>query len=183
MIFRDASFSGFTAGLRDAFVYPFESWIGTAGVVAFSVLTYLLLVMSTMPEFSVQMLGQGIDWLGYVVVSLTETTYHTSGVTGVGTLVVYAVLTGVAVVNVAGQIRVVGASSLKDLTGVIPALVASGCASCGAGLLGLLGFTGALAAMPYDGMLVRVGGLALLVFFLGRAGHPRRCGLEGGKNA
>lgn len=183
MIFRKATFSGYTTGLRDAFVYPFESWRGTAGFVLVTFLTYLVLIMSTMPEFSFQMLSNGVGWLGYVVVSLTETTYHTGGVTSVGTLVLYAVLTGIAVVNVAGQIRVVGPSSLKDLTGVIPALVASGCASCGAGLLGLLGFTGALAVMPYDGMLVRLAGLALLLFFLGRAGHPKRCGLYGGKDA
>lgn len=182
-MFRNASLSGFTTDLRDAFVYPFETWRGTAGFVFVSFLTYLVLIMSTMPEFSFQMLSNGVGWLGYVVVNLTETTYHTSGVTSVGTLVLYAVLTGIAVVNVGGQIRVVGPSSLKDLTGVVPALVASGCASCGAGLLGLLGFTGALAAMPYDGMLVRVGGLALLLFFLGRAGHPKRCGLDGGTDA
>jgi hypothetical protein len=34
-----------------------------------------------------------------------------------------------------------------------------------------------MAVLPYDGALLRVGGLALLVFFLGRAGHPEHCAI------
>lgn len=59
------------------------------------------------------------------------------------------------------------------------ALVA-GCASCGAGVLGALGFVGAMAALPFDGNLLRVGGIGLLLLFLGRAGDPRTCSVDGG---
>ncbi|MFC6730566.1 hypothetical protein ACFQDG_18090, partial [Natronoarchaeum mannanilyticum] len=56
----------------------------------------------------------------------------------------------------------------------------AGCASCGAGVLGALGFVGAMAALPFDGNLLRVGGIALLLFFLGRAGDPQTCSIDGG---
>ncbi|QFU83145.1 hypothetical protein [Natronorubrum aibiense] len=163
--------------LSAAVWYPFETWRGTIGLLVVAFVTYVLLILSTMPEFSLQMLGDGVHWFEYVLVSLTETVYRTDGWTGLGTIVLYALLSGVAIVNAAAQLRIVGLSSLTDLSGVLPGLLASGCASCGAGLLGFLGFAGGLAMLPYDGALLRVGGLALLVFFLGRAGHPEQCAI------
>lgn len=174
MFTRD-SIRGYLTNLSEAVSYPFETWRGTIGLVFVTLATYVLLILSTMPEFSLQMLGDGLHWFEYVVVSLTETVYRTDGWTGLGIIVLYALLSGVAIVNAVAQLRLVGLSSLTDLTGVLPGLLASGCASCGAGLLGFLGFAGGLAALPYDGALLRVGGLALLLFFLGRAGHPERC--------
>jgi len=51
-----------------------------------------------------------------------------------------------------------------------------------AGVLGALGFVGAMAALPFDGNLLRVGGIALLLFFLGRAGDPRTCSIAGARD-
>ena len=182
MFTRD-SLKGYLTNLSEAASYPFETWRGTIGLVLVTVATYILLILSTMPAFSLQMLGDGPHWFEYVVVSLTETVYRTDGWTGLGIIVLYALLSGIAVVNAVAQLRIVGPSSLADLSGVVPGLLASGCASCGAGLLGFLGLAGGLAALPYDGALVRVGGLLLLLFFLGRAGHPERCAIatEGAK--
>jgi hypothetical protein len=124
---------------------------------------------------SMQMLGAGLHWFDETLVLLTENVLATNGWFGLGLIATYAVLTGVAVVNTAAQVTVTGVSSLSDLVGVLPGLIASGCASCGAGLLGFLGFAGALAAMPFHGDLLRVGGLLLLLGFLVRAGDPREC--------
>ncbi|MFP4174437.1 MAG: hypothetical protein ACLFSW_01490 [Halobacteriales archaeon] len=172
----------FLKDLTDAVAYPFGSLSRAALALSVAVVMYVVLVLSTMPTYSTQVLSEGVGWFGYVVVSLTETTYRSGGALAVSLVVLYAVLTGVAVVNTVGQLRVAGRSSVGELVGVLPGLLASGCASCGAGLLGFVGLTGALAVLPYDGTLLRVGGLALLVFFLGRAGHPERCGVgrEGG---
>jgi len=137
--------------------------------------TYVLLILSTFPEMSIQMLGAGLHWFDETLVLLTQNTYATNGATGLGMIVVYAGLTGVAVVNTAGQVRTMGVSSASDLAGVLPGLVASGCASCGAGLLGFLGFAGAMAALPFHGDLLRVGGIVLLLGFLARSGDPRQC--------
>ncbi|ELZ24464.1 hypothetical protein C477_00845 [Haloterrigena salina JCM 13891] len=182
MFTRD-SVNGHLTNLSEAVSYPFETWRGTIGLVVVAFATYVLLILSTMPEFSLQMLGDGLHWFEYVVVSLTETVYRTDGWTGFTVIVLYALLSGIAIVNAVAQLRIVGLSSLTDLSGVVPGLLASGCASCGAGLLGFLGFAGGLSALPYDGASLRFGGLLLLLFFLGRAGHPERCAIatEGAK--
>ncbi|WIV66963.1 hypothetical protein [Natrialbaceae archaeon AArc-T1-2] len=172
------SIAGFGRNLSAAVAYPFESWRGTIGFVAVAFATYIVLVLSAMPEFALQMLGDGLHWFDYVLVSLTESIYLADGPAGLVILVLYALLTGVAVVNAVAQLRIVGFSSLTDLSAVLPGLLASGCASCGAGLLAFLGFAGGLTLLPFDGALLRIGGLALLLFFLGRAGHPERCAVS-----
>lgn len=169
----------FATNLSAAIAYPFETWLGTVGFLGVAFVTYAVLVLSTLPEFALQMLGDGLHWFDYVLVSLTESIYLTDGVVGLAVVVAYALLTGVAVVNAVAQLRVAGASSLTDLSGVLPGLFASGCASCGAGLLAFLGFAGGLTLLPYDGTLLQLAGLGLLVFFLGRSGHPERCSIAG----
>ncbi|GAB7020811.1 hypothetical protein [Halostagnicola bangensis] len=171
----------FGRNLSDALRYPFESWRGTVGFVLVTVGTYSLLILSTMPEFALQLLGDGLHWFDYVLVSLTESVYLTDGITGLAIIVSYALLTGVAVVNAVAQLRLVGLSGATSVSGILPGLVASGCASCGAGLLAFLGFAGGLTLLPFDGTFLQLGGLTLLLFFLGRAGHPEQCvvSLEG----
>ncbi|WP_225336073.1 hypothetical protein [Halomicrobium urmianum] len=119
--------------LSEAVSYPFETWRGTIGLV---LATYVLLLLSATPEFPLPTLGDGLSWLEYVVVSLTEPVYRTDGWTGLGIGVLYALLSGAAVVNAVAQLRVADRSSRTNLSGVGPGLLASGRASCGAGLLG-----------------------------------------------
>ncbi|WP_049971077.1 hypothetical protein [Haladaptatus cibarius] len=164
--------------LAAALRYPLTSVRRVTVTAIVAGLTYLLLILSTFPEMSMQMLGAGMHWFDDTVVLLTENVLATNGIFGIALIVSYAILTGVAVTNTVAQVQVGGVSSLSDLTGVLPGLIASGCASCGAGLLGFLGFAGALAAMPFHGDLLRVGGLVLLLFFLVRAGDPRECRLD-----
>lgn len=173
----------FSSDLYDAMVYPFESWGGTIGLMAVTFVTYVLLIVSTMPEFALQMLGDGLHWFEFVVVSLTENIYMTDGWPALGAIVLYAWLTGVAVVNAVGQLQIGSSSGVASLSGVVPALAASGCASCGAGLLAFLGFAGGISLLPFDGALLRFGGLLLLVFFIGRTGHPERCRLDAATRA
>ncbi|NHN58485.1 MULTISPECIES: hypothetical protein [Halorussus] len=161
--------------LRGALTYPFGSGRRAVATGVVATATYVLLVLSTFPRMSLQMLGAGLHWFDETLILLTQNTYATNGATGLGLIAVYAGLTGVAVINTAGQVRTAGVSSASDLLGVLPGLVASGCASCGAGLLGFLGFAGAMAALPFHGDLLRVGGIALLLGFLARSGDPREC--------
>lgn len=164
--------------LKAALTYPTTSAPRIVGTAVIAVLTYLLLVLSTFPEMSMQMLGAGLHWLDETLVLLMENVLATNGWLGLGLIVAYALLTGVAVTNTAARVSATGASNLSELTGVLPGLLASGCASCGAGLLGFLGFAGALAALPFHGDLLRAGGLVLLLGFLARAGDPRECRLD-----
>ncbi|WP_458188408.1 hypothetical protein [Haladaptatus sp. NG-WS-4] len=164
--------------LAAALTYPLTSPSRVAVTAIVAVSTYVLLIFSTFPEMSMQMLAAGLHWFDDTLVLLMENVLATNGWFGLALIVTYALLTGVAVTNTAAQVSVAGVSSLSDLTGVLPGLLASGCASCGAGLLGFLGFAGALAAMPFHGDLLRVGGLVLLLGFLVRAGDPRECRLD-----
>jgi hypothetical protein len=157
--------------------YPFTTARRTLATTGFAVATYCVLVLSTFPTYSMQMLGAGPGYADDALLALTANTYRTVGGVGLGLTVVYAVATGVALTTTLGRVRDAGPTGVRDLWSVLPGLLASGCASCGAGVLGLLGFAGALAAMPFEGDLLRLGGIALLVGYLSRVGHPRRCEL------
>jgi hypothetical protein len=158
-----------------ALAYPLTSAtraLASGGVAA---VTYVFLVLSSFPAYSIQMLASDLWYLDDAVVALTANTYATVGAVGLGLVVSYAILTGVAVTTAVGQVRRTGLSGTSGLSTALPGLLASGCASCGAGLLGLLGFAGALAALPFHGNLLRVGGLVLLGGYLARVGDPRHC--------
>jgi hypothetical protein len=147
----------------------------TTGTVA--VVAYVVMVLSSFPGYSAQMLGAGVGYLDEAVVDLSENVLATGGPRTLGLLVVYALLTGVTTTVVVARVRVAGVNwrSVSDVAGVAPGLAAAGCAGCGAGLLGLVGFAGALSAMPLHGDSLRIGGIALLVFALVRTGDPRSC--------
>ncbi|WP_226013435.1 hypothetical protein [Halomicrobium salinisoli] len=165
-------------GLRDALAYPLTSngRLLTAGVA--TVVTYVVLVLSSFPQFSVQVLARDPTDLAYAVPALTREVYLGTGWLGIGLVAAYALLTGVAVTNAVALVRRARRAGASTLAGIVPGLLAAGCASCGAGVLGALGFVGAMAALPFEGNLLRIGGIALLAVFLGRTGDPRTCAID-----
>lgn len=164
-----------TRDLRAALAFPLTSDGRLIAAGAVTLATYVVVLLSSFPQFSVQVLSRDPTDLPWAVAVLTEEAKLNGGWTGIALLVAYALLTGVAVTNAAALVRRVRYSGVSTVAGVVPGLLAAGCASCGAGVLGLLGFAGAMAALPFDGTLLRLGGVLLLVFFLGRAGDPRTC--------
>ena len=169
------------ARIPAALAHPLTSnaRLGIAGGLA--VCTYAVLILSTFPGFSIQLLARNPTDLFYGVATLTRETYRSVGWVGLGLIVGYALLTGVAAthaITLSGRARRRNASTLL---GVVPGVLAAGCAGCGAGVLGALGFVGALATLPFDGNLLRLAGLLLLVFFLGRTGDPRTCAIDRGE--
>jgi len=164
--------------LRDALIYPLTSngRLLITGVA--TGLTYVLLVLSAFPQFSVQVLARNPADLAYAVPALTREVYLGSGWLGICLVAAYALLTGVAVTNAVALVRRARRAGASTLVGIVPGMLAAGCASCGAGVLGALGFAGAMAALPFEGNLLRIGGIALLVIFLGRAGDPRTCSID-----
>jgi hypothetical protein len=160
--------------------YSLASFRRSVATVAFAVATYLVLILSTFPVYSVQLLGADPAYLDEAVLALTANTYATTGPHGLGLVVTYAVVTAVAVTNVLGRVRQAGLTGASGLSSALPGLLASGCASCGAGVLGVLGFAGALATLPFEGNLLRLGGLLLVVGYLARAGDPRQCRIASG---
>lgn len=166
-----------TRDLRAALAFPLTSDGRLLAAAAVTLASYVVVLLSSFPQFSVQVVARDPADLPWAMAVLTEEARLNGGWTGIALLVAYAVLTGVAVTNAAALVRRVRYTGVSTAAGVVPGLLAAGCASCGAGVLGLLGFAGAMAALPYDGTLLRLGGVLLLLFFLGRAGDPRTCRL------
>jgi hypothetical protein len=162
-------------GFLAAVGYPLTTTPRTLLAAGIAVVTYVLLVLSSFPAYSMQMLGAGIGYLDDAVLALTANTHATIGTLGLGLVVAYAVATGIALTTALGRVRHAGRGGAQGVSSVLPGLLASGCASCGAGVLGLLGFAGALATLPFHGNLLRLGGLLLLAGYLARVGDPRRC--------
>lgn len=166
--------------LLEALVYPLTSNRRLAGAGLATGVTYLLVVLSTFPQFTIQLLARDLTDVGYALSVLTREIYRSTGWVGIGLLITYTLLTGVAIVNAAALLRRARRAGGTTLAGIVPGLLAAGCASCGAGLLGALGFVGAMATLPYDGNLLRLGGVLLILFFLARAGDPRTCSIGPG---
>ncbi|MFD1586829.1 hypothetical protein ACFR9U_07530 [Halorientalis brevis] len=158
-----------------ALVYPLTTGRRAAVATVGAVLTYVVLVLSAFPGYTVQMLETSLAYADDAVLALTANTYASTGWVGVGLMVAYSMLTGVALVVAGTQLRTQRRAGAGGLTSLVPALVASGCASCGTGVLGLLGFAGAVAILPFEGNLLRLGGILLLVGYLARTGDPRTC--------
>ncbi len=176
---RSSSGRDWTRDLRDALVYPLTSDLRLLSAALATVVTYAVLVLSSFPQFSIQMLTNDPTDVVYAVTALTREVYLSTGWLGIGLVVAYAVLTGVATINALALVRRARRAGASTIVGVLPGVLAAGCASCGAGVLGALGFVGAMAALPFDGNLLRLVGIALLLFFLGRAGDPQSCSIDG----
>ncbi|WP_227738987.1 hypothetical protein [Halorientalis pallida] len=147
--------------LLEGLGYPLTSVRRTLVTVYVAAVIYCLLVLSTFPTYSAQLLGADIAYFDEAILALTANTYQTAGAVGLGLVCGYAIMTGIAVTAAVGRVRVAGSQNARRLSAVLPGLLASGCASCGAGLLGLVGLAGALATLPFDGNLLRLAGLLL----------------------
>ncbi|MFC3478082.1 hypothetical protein [Halobacterium litoreum] len=167
-------------GLLAAFGYACSTGRRVLGASVAAAVAYGVLVLSAFPSYTAQMVRADVAYVDDALVALSENTAATAGTVGFALVVLYALTTGVAVVAAVGQLRYGDQSGAGGVTGVLPGLVASGCASCGAGLLGLFGFAGALAALPFHGNLLRFAGIAVLVWFLARTGDPRNCSVDRG---
>lgn len=155
--------------------YTFSSLRRALAATTVAIATFALLLASSYPSFSVRTLLAGPGNWEHTFRVLLFVLVEGAGATGIALATTYAGLTGVLVVVVARGLRTAGSSSVVDLSGALPGLLLSGCASCGAGLLGLLGATGAVAVLPFHGNGLRAVGVALLVVLLARTGDPRRC--------
>jgi hypothetical protein len=130
---------------------------------------YVSMVLLTFPSYSWQLLSANPLLLVEAVTELSWNLQASAGVLGLALTGIYAALGGIAV-----SIVVYGASN-SGAGALGPGILVSGCASCGTGLLGLIGLSGALAALPFSGNLVRAGGIGLLLFFMSRTGNPEVC--------
>jgi len=140
-----------------------------------AVTVFVLMNLAARPIFSKQMLMQDIFLLPEAVVRVFL--YNSLNKVQMASTVIYAALTGPALVLMYLQFQSFG-SGVKNLASIIPGMVASGCVGCGAGLIGLLGLTGALASLPFNGQLITPAAILMLIYFITKSGNPEVCNLE-----
>lgn len=158
--------------LKDSLTASIDCWKNAALTVTGAVSVFFMISLATNIEYSIQMISSGLVFnaLNTRIVDL----YLASGNLGIALTVVYSALIGSAITNLYSQIKL-NSLSFGNLAGIAPAFLVSGCAGCGLGILAILGFSGALAALPFSGNLVRLGGIGLIIFFLARTGDPKVC--------
>jgi hypothetical protein len=137
---------------------------------------FLLTIFTASPTYSMQMLSSGFRYWGIAFITRFTGVLMNTGYTGMLLTLAFSALVGVTLTNTVIQLRMnrVDLSSL----GALPGFLAGGCASCGVGVLSLLGFGGVLASMPFQGNLLRLGGVLLLTVLIVRTGNPETCGIQ-----
>ena len=136
-------------------------------------LAFLLTVFSANPGYSVQMISSGLEYWPIAFMTRFTGLLMNSGYTGASLTLIFSGLVGVTMTNTVVQLRM---NQLNlDSLGALPGFLAGGCASCGVGVLSLLGFGGVLASMPFQGNLLRLGGVLLLLALVIRTGNPDTC--------
>jgi hypothetical protein len=164
--------------LVESVKYSFSSTKKASVTVFLSALLLAFLVLGSFPGYSLQMLGSNPAYFGEAFTALSFNLYASAGFLGVITVLVYSIATSIAVVNIYSLVQINGGwTALKGAGGVTPGFLIGSCAGCGAGILGFLGFTGALALLPFSGNGVRILGIIFLVYFLGKIGNPSKCSL------
>ena len=144
-----------------------------AAAAFFSSVIFLLFAFTTDIPWHLQTLESGISywdnafWNGVVSIYL-------GGAFSFVLTAIYSVVSGIVLTNVVVQLKNSRISG-KGIGSILPGFVATGCASCGVGLASFVGLTGIAAALPFQGDLVKVVGLALLIYALYEIGNPDIC--------
>jgi len=136
-----------------------------------SILSFSILVLSTNIGMSLQMISSG-EVLSALYLRLTGLSL-TAGYSAVLLNILFSILVGITFTNTLTQLKRGKVS--KDTLGSIPGFVAGGCASCGVGVLSLLGLGGVLASLPFQGNLLRLTGVLMLGVLILRTGDPELC--------
>lgn len=151
-----------------------ESWKLIGASLGVGVGSFVFFVLLTFPQFSIEMIAAGPSYWDDMLYLLLWLIRESSGWLGVLLLGVYALVTGVLITVVSASIRY-NLQSAGSIMSVLPAILFSGCASCGAGVLGVIGAFGYASLFPFSGNLVRVIGILLVIISLGWLGDPRDC--------
>lgn len=160
------------SGLKSSF----ETRKRVVSTLFISGLFFILLALSTALNYSLQMFSAGVKyWLPAIKFTIGGF-YLNGGITGVFLNIMYSLLVGVILTNTYTQFKVTGLQ-VGNLSGIAPGMLVAGCAGCGVGLLSLIGLTGLVASLPFQGLGLKIAGMVLLVFFIARIGNPEICAI------
>lgn len=159
--------------LTDGIKGSTDDWRRSLTTLGVSTAAFLLSLFSANPGYSVQMLSSGVQYWWIAFLTRFTGMLMNTGYTGILLTGIFSLLVGITMTNTVIQIR---RSRLNmDAVGALPGFLAGGCASCGVGVLSVLGLGGVLATLPFEGNLIRLGGVALLTALVVRTGDPDTC--------
>lgn len=163
--------------LYKAIRFAFNTRESQISVIILSSITFLFFISLTFPRYAIQMIGAGPGYWDNMITSLIWLIVESSGFIGFSLITVYAIVTGILITVVLRSIKY-QSNEKSGLLSILPAIVFSGCASCGAGLLGVLGAFGYASIFPFGGNLIRFIGILLVLGVLMWTGDPRECSIK-----
>lgn len=144
-----------------------------ASTALFSALIFLLFAFTTDIPWHLQTLEAGIQYWDNALLN-GITSIYLGGIFSLILTVTYSLISSIVLTNVFVQLKNSRISG-KGLGSILPGFVATGCASCGVGLAGFIGLTGVATALPFQGDLLKAGGLMLLIYALYEMGDSGTC--------
>lgn len=170
-------FTKWKTGIKPALISVIKTKRRALSTALLSLLTFYILVLSGFPEYSYQMMSSGLSYWPRTFHALLSNMFRTVGPLSVGITALYSLFIGVALQHFTLQFRT-GGTDMKSLASLSPGVLVTGCAGCGAGIIGYLGFFGAVSLLPMGGDFLKISGMLLLVYFLGVSGDPETCRLS-----
>ena len=151
-------------GIRNSLKEVFGTKKKGFAVVMISAFTFLLFILLVNPIYSYQMLSSDPMNLTTVVSTmLADQTLH--GYTGITITGLLAFLVGIVTVSTGISIitNYNSTGSVSTTLGSLIGFASAGCASCGAGVLALIGVTGGASILPYNGLEVQAFSILILL--------------------
>lgn len=163
-----------SVNLKHAFQFAATTPKHVTAALTATTLSFTVFVGLTFPAYTIELLTAGIQYWDTAFTELLWLLRASSGVLGVLLVGIYAAVTGVLIVVVTGSMYHQSTGETGLLT-IAPGVLLSGCAGCGAGLLGVIGAFGYASIFPFNGNLIRFLGIFLVVGVLAHIGNPRTC--------
>lgn len=160
-------------GTRKAVAEALETRNRVLAAGTITVLAWIAFTTATRPVYSFQMLSADVFQIGTVLSTLVWNQNATHGPIGVIFPTTIALLAGVltVVTGVSLLQNYRSAGTLTGSLGGLAGLAGAGCASCGAGLLTLIGVSGGVALLPFNGLGVQAASIAILLVSLEYTGR------------
>lgn len=168
MKFREKLVNGLKAAFKDR--------RKTSSTLLISSLFFILLALSTSINYSIQMFSAGLQYWIPAIQFTVKGFYLNGGWTEVVLNIAYSALVGVVITNTYTQFKTTGLK-IGNLSGIAPGVLVAGCAGCGVGLLSLIGLTGLVTLLPFQGLGLKIGGILLITSFIARIGNPEICSI------
>lgn len=154
-------------------ISAFKNWKRTTLTIAVSAFFYSLFAFNTNISWNSEILRTGA-WLQ--ILEYGTASILTSGITSLLITVIYSALAAVTVVITLLSLRSNGLS-ISGLGGSLPGFLVAGC-SCGVGLAGLIGIAGLTSTLPFNGDLLKIAGILVMLYALEELGKPEKCDVE-----